>query len=134
MKNTAQKLKFSIKDFLSKCDQIRSFLRIWSHLLKKSLMKNFIFCAVKHATLSKMTLAVRLTISNVVQSCFSASNLICSRLRTSLNEANLDCFIQICINCPETFENSDLEKMVDILKRSHDNRRLDLPNLYSIQR
>ena len=34
------------KDFFSKCDQIRSFLWIWSHLLKKSLMKNFIFCAV----------------------------------------------------------------------------------------
>ena len=39
------KMKFSIKDFFSKCDQIRSFLRIWSHLLKKSLMGNFIFCA-----------------------------------------------------------------------------------------
>ena len=26
------------------CDQIRSFLRIWSHLLRKSLMENFIFC------------------------------------------------------------------------------------------
>ena len=33
---TAQKIKFSIKDFSRKCDQIRSFLRIWSHLLKKS--------------------------------------------------------------------------------------------------
>ena len=33
-------MKFSIKDFFSKCDQI------WSHLLKKSLMENFIFCAV----------------------------------------------------------------------------------------
>ena len=33
---TAQKMKFSIKDFFSKCNQIRSFLRIWSHLLKKS--------------------------------------------------------------------------------------------------
>ena len=40
----AQKMKFSIKDFFSKCDQIRNFLRIWSYLLKKSLMKNFIFC------------------------------------------------------------------------------------------
>ena len=39
-------MKFPIKDFSSKCDQIRSFLRIWSHLLKKSLMENFIFCAV----------------------------------------------------------------------------------------
>ena len=45
--NTAQKMKFSIKDFFSKCNQIQSFLRIWSHLIKKSLMENFIFCAVK---------------------------------------------------------------------------------------
>ena len=43
---TAQKMKFSIKDFISKCDQIRRKLRIWSHLLKKSLMENFIFRAV----------------------------------------------------------------------------------------
>ena len=83
----AQKMKFSIKDFFSKYDQIRSFtkftgkhlcqslffnkvadlrrptlwkkrllhkcfpvnfekLGIWSHLLKKSLMENFIFCGV----------------------------------------------------------------------------------------
>ena len=45
-KHTAQIMKFSIKDFFSKCEQIRSFLRICSHLLKKSLMENFIFCAV----------------------------------------------------------------------------------------
>ena len=41
-----QKLKFSIKDFFSKCEQIHKKLRIWSYLLKKSLMENFIFCAV----------------------------------------------------------------------------------------
>ena len=40
-------MKFSVKDFFGKCDQIRRFLRIWSHLLKKSLMENFIFCAMK---------------------------------------------------------------------------------------
>ena len=41
-------MKFSIKDFLNKCDQFRSFLRIWSHLPKiflvnvtKSLTENF---------------------------------------------------------------------------------------------
>ena len=39
-------MKFFIKDFFSKCDQIRRKLRIWSHLLKKSLVENFIFCAV----------------------------------------------------------------------------------------
>ena len=41
--NAAQKIKFSTKDFFSKCDQIRSFLQIWLHLLKKSLIENFIF-------------------------------------------------------------------------------------------
>ena len=45
---TAQKRKFSIEDFFSKRDQIRSFLQIWSHLLKKTLSENFIFCAVSH--------------------------------------------------------------------------------------
>ena len=45
-KYIAQKMKFSIKDFFSKCDQIRTLLRIRSHLLKKSLMENFIFYAV----------------------------------------------------------------------------------------
>ena len=41
-----KKMKFSIKEFFSKCDQICSFLRILSHLLKNSSMENFIFCAV----------------------------------------------------------------------------------------
>ena len=36
----------SIKDFFSKCDQIRRKQRIWSYLLKKSLMENIVFCAV----------------------------------------------------------------------------------------
>ena len=44
--STAQKMFFT-KDVVSKCDQIRSFLQIWSYLLKKSLMENFIFCIVE---------------------------------------------------------------------------------------
>ena len=40
---TAQEMKFSIKDFFSKCDQIRRKLWIWSHLLKISLIENFFF-------------------------------------------------------------------------------------------
>ena len=44
--DTAQKMKFSIMDFFGKCDQIGRKLWIWSHLLKKSVMENFIFCAV----------------------------------------------------------------------------------------
>ena len=46
IKDTAQKMRFFIKDFFSKCNQIRSFLRIWPNLLRKSLMENFNFCAV----------------------------------------------------------------------------------------
>ena len=41
---------FPLRVFFSKCDQIRRKLPISSHLLKKSLMENFIFCAV-HPTL-----------------------------------------------------------------------------------
>ena len=37
------KMNFSVKDFFSKCEQIRRKLRIYSYLLKKSLTKNFIF-------------------------------------------------------------------------------------------
>ena len=44
--NTAQKMKFSIKDFFSKYDQIRRKLWIWFYLLRKSLMENFICCTV----------------------------------------------------------------------------------------
>ena len=43
---TVQKINFSVKVFFSKYDQIRRKLRIWSHLLKKYLMENLIFCAV----------------------------------------------------------------------------------------
>ena len=62
---TVQKLKFPIKDFFSKCDQIRRFLRIWSHLLKKSLMEKFIFCAVTLLSIFifKRYLIMRLRIS-----------------------------------------------------------------------
>ena len=45
---TAKTMKCPIKNFFSKCGQIRSFLRIWSHLLKKSLMGNFIFVQCFH--------------------------------------------------------------------------------------
>ena len=44
-----QKIRFPIKDFFSKCKYIRSFLRIWSNILKKFLVENFIFCAVSVA-------------------------------------------------------------------------------------
>ena len=39
-------MESSFKDFFSKYDQICRKLQIWSHLLKKSLMENLIFCVV----------------------------------------------------------------------------------------
>ena len=45
---TSQKMKFFIKGFFSKCNQICRKLRIGSHFLKKSLMENFFFCTVLH--------------------------------------------------------------------------------------
>ena len=75
---TAQKMKFSIKDSFIKCNQIYSFLRIWSHLLKKFLMENFIFCAVSQT--SKMEISAKILNGNspwdlsngphVIEKCF----------------------------------------------------------------
>ena len=64
---TAQKVEFFIRHFFSKCNQIRSFLRVCSHLPKKSLMENFIFCAVTIAaeTLLEKTSSLRFSHKSV---------------------------------------------------------------------
>ena len=61
MRITAQKMEFSMMDFFSTCEQISRKLRIWSHLLKKSLMENFNFCAVylEHCQASLIKLSLR---------------------------------------------------------------------------
>ena len=38
----------SNKDKVSKFDQVRLYLRFWSHLLKKSVMEKWFFCAVSN--------------------------------------------------------------------------------------
>ena len=40
-------VKFPFKDLPNKCEQICSLLRVYSHLLKKCLTVNSIFCTVK---------------------------------------------------------------------------------------
>ena len=63
--STAQKMKFSITDFFSKCNQIRRKLQIWSHLLKKPVMENFIFCVV--SVLSRLSLiSIILLLINII--------------------------------------------------------------------
>ena len=65
-RNTAQKMKFSMKGFFSEYDEILRNLRIWSHLLKKSFMENFIFCTVAISLiLQSELLSEILTIANL---------------------------------------------------------------------
>ena len=42
----AQKMNCFVKNLFCKCEHIRIKLRIYSHLLDKSLKENFIFCVV----------------------------------------------------------------------------------------
>ena len=78
---TAQKMKFSIKIFFSKCDQICSLLRIWSHLLNKCLIENFIFSAV-----------YSLIIIQPLLNPFHATGLFLYHLKTSENQRFSDIF------------------------------------------
>ena len=66
-------MKFSIKDFFSKCDQIRSFLQIFSHLLKKSLMENFIFCVV-HFLRKVLVSLIQIHLNAQIKAHLSASD------------------------------------------------------------
>ena len=64
--DTAQKIKFSFKDFFSKCNQIRRNLQIWSHLLKKSLKENIPFLCSMIADLNWLTVLVLLDCFTIV--------------------------------------------------------------------
>ena len=64
-----KKMNFSIKDFFSKCDQICSFMWIWSHLMMKSLMENFIFCA-----LTKLRFSI-IILENILRNTFDKEHL-----------------------------------------------------------
>ena len=56
-----KRMKFFIKDFFGKCDKIRSYLRIWSHLLKKSLTEklHFLWVDLKAHTLTNTIFVTR---------------------------------------------------------------------------
>ena len=69
-------MKFFIKDFFNKCEQILGFLRIWSDLLKKSFMENLIFCAVRQALVFLWNNALR----NKFSFYFSALFLLVSAM------------------------------------------------------
>ena len=61
-----------------------------------------------------------------VERGFSVMNLLCTPLRSSLNENSLDQLMGISINGPETLSEEQLEELVDDFKKKCDNLRLDL--------
>ena len=54
-------MKFSAKNFFSMCQQIHQKLRIYSHLLKKSLAEN-LFCTVPYVVRSRFNWTLNETI------------------------------------------------------------------------
>ena len=68
-------MKFSITNFFSKCDQIPIKLRIWLHLLKKSVMENFIFCAVDFPQKNSSDNFVKFTEKHAQRSALLTKNL-----------------------------------------------------------
>ena len=65
-----KKMKFFIKDFFSKCDQICRKLQIWLHLLKKYSMEIFICCAA---------LSLVVVSTKCQKKCKKSSYLCCPR-------------------------------------------------------
>ena len=124
-----KKLKKSAKQLLGENSDAETYIEtkrttsadVYNYLAADSSLKQF----MNIATLFKRSLLIPPTTSNAERG-FSVMNLICTPLKTSLSESNLDYFMRISINGPETFSESDVEKMVDIFKRTNDNRCLDL--------
>ena len=61
-------MKFYIRDFFRKRNQIRRKLRIWSDLMKKSLIENFISCAV---VLTDITIVLFLSLQHFCKHVFN---------------------------------------------------------------
>ena len=71
--------------------------------------------------LFKFALLILPTTSEV-ECGFSTMNLLVSPIRTSLNNANVDRLMRICIDGPTNFSDNELEQMVDIFRDSNDRR------------
>ena len=62
-------MKFFIKDFFSKCDQIRKKLRTWSHLLRKPLKE----IVLVEKVLQKNDFA---SLREIIRNTFNSKNII----------------------------------------------------------
>ena len=124
-----EKLKKSAKQLVQENKDSETYMEtkrttsadVYKYLAADGSFKQF----ANIAGLFKPSLLIPPTTSNIERG-FLVMNLICTPLRASLSGPNLDCFMHISINSPETFGKTDIEKMVDIFKRMNDNRRLGL--------
>ena len=80
VKDTAQKMKFFIKDFFSKCDQICSFLQIWSHYLRNPWWKTSFFVHWDHLVRSKLKIRDSNDEENGIYKCGNINCDICNVL------------------------------------------------------
>ena len=107
-----QKLMFSAKGFFSKCDQIRRILQIWSHLPKKSLLKNFhqrnpywkinFFCS---DVFSKLILNLRNYFLNMRKVLLHLVHLAFAVKRIKVDQPilGLKCIVSITCGLPRSF-------------------------------
>ena len=82
-------MKFSINDFFSKRDQIRRKLRIWSHLLKKSLWKTLFLCSVLKTTVNDRCIGY-LSIATGFQKISTYFSCVCLHLNLPLLVAKIE--------------------------------------------
>ena len=74
--------------------------------------------------LFRLVLLIPPSTSNVKRG-FSAMNLLCSPLRTSLNEGSLDRFMRINLNGPAKLDDDTYDRFVTTFKNSG-KRRIEL--------
>ena len=96
--SVAQKMKFSIKDFFSKCNQICRKLRVWSHLLKKSLWKTSFFVQYGLMNLFLILLYYCWLLAHLLVFLFSAHIRCKVFFITCLISARKDCKQYLCIH------------------------------------
>ena len=75
--------------------------------------------------LFKISLLIPPSTANIERG-FSVMNLLCTPIRSSLNDSSIDRLMCICINGPDMLDENDLDKLVDDFKKKRDNRRMDL--------
>ena len=98
-------------NFFSTCDQIHSFHRIWSHIWKKSLIENFIFCAVLEMICQNHRSNYQVWLeSNMFFNCYYREFLLskCKEIRNTLVSFFVNYFFALIIDSFWNFESGTL--------------------------